>query len=66
MSLTVALQMDPIHSIDVHGDSTLMLGLEAQRRGHKLVHYLPQNLSLKNGAVMAVGHGPVALHVRWA
>ena len=57
MSLTVALQMDPIHSIDVHGDSTLMLGLEAQRRGHKLVHYLPQNLSLKNGTVTAVGHG---------
>ncbi len=56
MTLTVALQMDPIHSIDVQGDSTLMLGLEAQRRGHKLYHYLPQNLSLKNGTVVATGH----------
>jgi glutathione synthase len=62
MSLTVALQMDPIHSIDVHGDSTLMLGLEAQRRGHTLVHYLPQNLSLKEGAVMAVGRGLTLRH----
>ncbi|MCK6441448.1 glutathione synthase [Elstera cyanobacteriorum] len=62
MTLTVALQMDPIHSIDVQGDSTLMLGLEAQRRGHKLYHYLPQNLSLKNGAVVATGHGLTLRH----
>ncbi|MEO0034150.1 MAG: hypothetical protein RLZZ501_173, partial [Pseudomonadota bacterium] len=40
MSLLVALQMDPIDSIDFEGDSTLALALEAQRRGHRLLHYL--------------------------
>ncbi|MCB9929588.1 MAG: glutathione synthase [Alphaproteobacteria bacterium] len=52
----VAIQMDPIHSIDVKGDSSLMLALEAQRRGHELFHYLPNGLSLKNGQVIARGH----------
>jgi len=52
----VAIQMDPIHSIDVKGDSSLMLALEAQRRGHELFHYLPNGLSLKNGKVIARGH----------
>ena len=52
----VAIQMDPIHSIDVKGDSSLMLALEAQRRGHELFHYLPNGLSLKNGKVIARGN----------
>ena len=34
MPLSVAIQMDPIETIDVNGDSSLMLALEAQRRGH--------------------------------
>ncbi len=53
MSLAVAIQMDPIESIDIDGDSTFALALEAQARGHALFHYLPQNLSLRDGRVRA-------------
>ena len=53
MSLAVAIQMDPIESIDIDADSTFVLALEAQRRGHQLFHYLPRDLSLKNGRVYA-------------
>ena len=53
MSLLVALQMDPIDSIDFEGDSTLALALEAQRRGHRLLHYLPSSLSWHDGKVTA-------------
>jgi glutathione synthase len=53
MSLAVAIQMDPIEAIDIDADSTFVLALEAQKRGHALFHYLPQHLSLKNGRVFA-------------
>ena len=53
MSLNVAIQMDPIDSIDIAGDSTFVLALEAQRRGHNLYYYLPQALTYRNGKVMA-------------
>ena len=48
MSLNVAFQMDPIQSIDINGDSSFALALEAQTRGHVLFHYLPESLSLKH------------------
>jgi len=53
MTLTVAIQMDPIESVDINGDSTFVLGLEALKRGHKLYHYLPQDLTFKDGLVTA-------------
>ena len=53
MSLAVAIQMDPIDAIDIDGDSTFALALEAQARGHGLFHYLPQDLSLRDGQVIA-------------
>jgi glutathione synthase len=53
MSLAVAIQMDPIDAIDINGDSTFALALEAQTRGHGLYHYLPQDLSLREGRVIA-------------
>lgn len=53
MSLTVAIQMDPIESIDIKGDSTFVLALEAQARGHKLYHYGPQDLSFLDGKIIA-------------
>jgi len=53
MTLTVAIQMDPIESIDIDGDSTFVLGLEALKRGHTLYHYLPQDLTFKDGKVTA-------------
>ncbi|WP_282604726.1 glutathione synthase [Pelagibius sp. Alg239-R121] len=53
MSLAVAIQMDPVETIDIDGDSSFVLGLEAQRRGHSLYHYQPQDLSLRDGRVYA-------------
>ena len=53
MSLAVAIQMDPIDSIDINADSTFALALEAQGRGHILYHYLPRALSLREGRVVA-------------
>jgi glutathione synthase len=55
MALKVAIQMDPIESIDFDGDSTFVLGLEAQQRGYSLFHYLPRDLSFRDGAVLARG-----------
>jgi glutathione synthase len=45
--------MDPIEGIDIDSDSTFVLGLEAQRRGHALFHCLPQNLSFRQGRLLA-------------
>ncbi|RAU23687.1 glutathione synthase [Paramagnetospirillum kuznetsovii] len=53
MSLAVAIQMDPIESIDIDADSTFVLALEAQKRGHALFHYLPRDLAFRNGKVLA-------------
>jgi len=53
MSLAVAIQMDPIESIDIDADSSFMLALEAQARGHALFHYLPSELSFLNGRLLA-------------
>ncbi len=53
MTLTVAIQMDPIDTIDMATDSTFILAIEAQARGYKLYHYLPQDLALSNGSIFA-------------
>ena len=53
MTLKVAIQMDPLESIDVEADSTFLLGLEAQARGYQLYHYLPENLTLNERTVIA-------------
>ena len=53
MTLTVAIQMDPIESVNIHGDSTFVLALEAQKRGYALLHYLPKHLSFREGKVVA-------------
>ena len=53
MSLAVAIQMDPVETIDIDADSTFVLGLEAQARGHALFHYLPRDLHFKMGRVYA-------------
>jgi glutathione synthase len=53
MSLAVAIQMDPVERIDIDTDSSFMLGLEALRRGHALFHYLPQDLTFRQGRVLA-------------
>ena len=53
MSLAVAFQMDPIEGIDVDADSTYVLAVEASARGHALYHYLPQDMTLAGGRVVA-------------
>ncbi len=55
MSLSVAIQMDPIEDIDINGDSSFVLGLEAQKRGHELYYYLPKALTFRDGKVTARG-----------
>ena len=55
MTLKVACQMDPIDRIDIGGDSTFGLLLEAQARGHELFYYTPQNLSLHGTVLQARG-----------
>jgi glutathione synthase len=53
MSLTLAVQMDPIERINIRGDSTFALLLEAQRRGHGIAYYTPDRLALRDGKVFA-------------
>jgi len=53
MALTVAVQMDPIERINVRGDSTFALLLEAQKRGHRVIYYTPDKLALREGKVFA-------------
>ena len=53
MALTVAVQMDPIQAIRIAGDTTFALLLEAQARGHRLLYYTPERLSLQSGRVTA-------------
>src|SRR5947199_5154383 len=53
MSLKVAVQMDPIERIDIRGDSTFALLLEAQQRGHAIAYYTPDRLALRGANVMA-------------
>lgn len=53
MPLTVAVQMDPIEHIRIAGDTTFALLLEAQRRGHALVYWTPDRLSMRDGRVVA-------------
>jgi len=53
MSLHVAVQMDPIERINIRGDSTFALLLEAQQRGHTLFYYTPDRIALRDGQVFA-------------
>ncbi|MCL7997337.1 glutathione synthase [Brucella sp. 21LCYQ03] len=53
MSLKVAVQMDHISTINITGDTTFALSLEAQKRGHELYHYTPDRLSMRDGVVTA-------------
>jgi glutathione synthase len=53
MSLAVAIQMDPMETVDIDVDSSFVLALEAQRRGHALFHYLPRQLFFREQRVYA-------------
>jgi len=53
MNLRIAVQMDPISSVDINGDTSFALMEAAQARGHKLWTYQPQHLSWEGGKVTA-------------
>ena len=57
MTLTVALQMDPVETINIDADSSFVLGLEALRRGHELHHYLPRHMGFAGGDVSGGANG---------
>ena len=53
MPLNVAVQMDPIDRINIQGNSTFALLLEAQRRAYPLSYYTPDRLIFRDGKVSA-------------
>ncbi len=55
MALRIALQMDPIGSVNINADSTFRIGLEAQARGHELFYYAPDRLAFVEGRITARG-----------
>jgi glutathione synthase len=71
--LNIAVQMDALETINVAGDSTLALMQEAQARGHRILHYLPDQLDWVEDRVIATarpvellhGGGPGDPHFRW-
>lgn len=54
MTLKVAVQMDPVERINIRGDSTFALMLEAQKRGHSLSYYTPDKLAQAGSHVFAM------------
>ena len=56
MPLNVAVQMDPIERINIRGDSTFALMLEAQARGHAVSYYTPDRLALIEGRLFTTVH----------
>ncbi|MDT3685096.1 MAG: glutathione synthase [Pseudorhodoplanes sp.] len=53
MTLNVAVQMDPVERINIRGDSTFALLLEAQKRGHALSYYTPDKLAQRGHRIFA-------------
>ena len=49
MPLKVAVQMDPLESINIAGDSSFAIMLGAQARGHSLFHYAAEDLTWRDG-----------------
>jgi glutathione synthase len=53
MRLNIAVQMDPIERINIRGDSTFAMLLEAQARAYSISYYTPDKLSLRDSKVTA-------------
>lgn len=49
MTLKVAIQMDPIEAVSIEGDTTFLLAMSAQTRGHQLWVYDFRTLALEDG-----------------
>ena len=56
MRLKTGVQMDPIERINISGDLTFALMLEAQKRQHSIFYYTPDKLFMRDGRVLAEGH----------
>jgi glutathione synthase len=56
MRLKTGVQMDPIDRININGDSTFAILLEAQARGHSIFYYTPDRLFMRDGGVFAEGY----------
>ena len=54
MTYKVAVQMDPVDAINIAGDTSFALALEAQKRGCKLWYYHPHDLFFEAGVIKAV------------
>ncbi|MBA4012991.1 MAG: glutathione synthase [Phenylobacterium sp.] len=64
MSLKVAVQMDPLDAIKIEGDTTFLMMLTAQARGHSLFVYTPDKLALEEGKVFARGRSVTVQDVK--
>ena len=64
MSLKVAVQMDPLEAIKIEGDTTFLMMLTAQARGHSLFVYTPDRLVLEEGKVLARGRAVTVQDVK--
>ena len=56
MAYHIGVQMDPVEKIDIAGDSTFALMLEAQKRNHKLFYYKPDQLFMLGDQLSAKGY----------
>ncbi|MBC2778251.1 glutathione synthase [Parasphingopyxis marina] len=61
MSLNVAVQMDPMESIKIAGDSTFAIMLSAQARGHRLWHYGVHDLCYNADGTLTARARPVTV-----
>lgn len=61
--MKIAFQMDPIMGVDVNADSSFRLAEEAQKRGHELFYYSPDQLAYQEGRITARGHDMVVQRV---
>lgn len=52
--MRIGVQMDPIERIQVEGDTSFALMLEAQRRGHETWWFLPEDLYFEEGVLRAL------------
>lgn len=59
-ALNVAVQMDPMQSVNINADSTFALMLEAERRGHRLWHYEVRHMAQRGNRIAARAN-PVTL-----
>ncbi len=62
--LKIAVQMDPIETVNIDGDSTFALMLEAQHRGHRMWHYEVRHMSLHGTRLTATARPVTVQRVR--